>query len=306
MVVTGTWYRVGAFPEQTARTNTFQIVLVTDEIWSFAFLLYHELQWASPSSGSGPSPAGELGGQAGFNAGDGAVFEMLPYSRTSNIRLQANLGNVNVPGLFVFRIDTDTVAVGGCGNTSSLSFRPRRGSQLGPTAVTVQGPCFNSVSAGDVKCRFGDSLIVDAIIIDEIRAICVTPAVGLHSIVSFYVSLEPGTTFRLFPNTFAYTSAEYGLTSADNAPVTILNRTSMIVSTGVALTMGWSLSDSTVSRECVRLADQLITRGAGGGRDNRYLPASFPILHFFSDTLPFLPYRLLTSDDESCTRYFNL
>ena len=484
MVITGTWYRVGAFSYQTTRTNTFQIVLATDEIRSFAFILYHELQWASPASGSGANVSNELGGQAGFNAGDGVVFEMLPYSRSSNVRLLANVSNVNVPGLFVFRVDTDTIAVGGCGNTSSLLFRPRRGSQLGSTAITVQGPCFNNMSAGDVKCRFGDSLIVDAVIVNDIQVICLVPPMALPAIVQFYLSTDGGNTFRLFPNTFAYTPAEYGLSSSDNAQITVLNRTSIIVSTGVSLTLGWYLSDTSmdiwpnntvrlevqmwtvslndsnggiiengntvlqtnivpvigyqwatvtipsrsnsdvaiiffriVARDtlintiygglnsalfvlngsgsttpnhchawasaqppastwnenllpcpltltqarvarccyepdplcrenayespincaarqgrlseneesavacylsrrtnewnagtecCYAASGQLITRGTGGGTDDRYLPASFPVLHFFSDTLPFLSCCLLTSDEETCARYFTL
>ena len=37
MVITATWYRVGAFPSQTSQLNTFQIVLSTDGDCSFVF-----------------------------------------------------------------------------------------------------------------------------------------------------------------------------------------------------------------------------------------------------------------------------
>ncbi|CAF2640099.1 unnamed protein product [Rotaria sp. Silwood2] len=56
---------------------------------------------------------------------------------------------------------------------------------------------------------------------------------------------------------------------------------------------------------CYDAIGQLITRGTGGGTDDRYQPSSYPILHFFSDTLPFLACCLLTSNDETCSRYFN-
>ncbi|CAF1284517.1 unnamed protein product [Rotaria sordida] len=79
MVITGTWYRVGAYDRQTDRLNTFQIVLATDSDRSFVFLLYHDLQWAGPAYTTTPYA------QAGFNAGDGIAFEMLPYSRTKDI-----------------------------------------------------------------------------------------------------------------------------------------------------------------------------------------------------------------------------
>ncbi|CAF3256168.1 unnamed protein product [Rotaria sp. Silwood2] len=111
MIITGTWYRVGAYSYQTNLVNTFQIILATDEIRSFAFLFYNDLQWASPSTSSliEVNSSSEIGGQAGFNAGDSIIYEMLPYSRTSYVRRLVNTSNVNVPSLFVFRIDSDTM-----------------------------------------------------------------------------------------------------------------------------------------------------------------------------------------------------
>ena len=47
MVITGTWYRVGAYPTLTNETNTFQIVLATDEIRSYTFLLYHQIDFCN-------------------------------------------------------------------------------------------------------------------------------------------------------------------------------------------------------------------------------------------------------------------
>ncbi|CAF1459823.1 unnamed protein product [Rotaria sordida] len=73
MVITGTWYRVGAYDRQTDRLNTFQIVLATDSDRSFVFLLYHDLQWAGPAYTTEPYA------QAGFNAGD-ARFEAKIYA----------------------------------------------------------------------------------------------------------------------------------------------------------------------------------------------------------------------------------
>lgn len=242
MVITGTWFRVGAFSMQTNLINTFQIVLATDEIRSFAFLLYHDLQWWAP-----PPPSTQIGAQAGFNAGDGIVFEMLPYSRTSSVRELVNISNVNVPGLFVFRIDTDTITLGGCGNSSNSVFRPRRGSQLGLTPITIQGPCFNNISEENVKCRFGQSTIVDAIIINEFQVICLTPSVPLPSFTNIYLSIDGGITYDLFPQLFTYTSVEYGLSSSDNAQVMIVNQADMIITIGEQITLGWYLSESTIN-----------------------------------------------------------
>ena len=249
MIITGTWYRVGAYSYQTALTNTFQIVLATDEQRSFAFLLYHDLQWASPqgTSFNGSIVEDSRAGQAGFNAGDGIVFEMLPYSRTSAVRRLANISNVNVPGLFVFRIDTDSITLGGCGNNSELIFRPRRGSQLGLTPITIQGPCFTNATEGNVKCRFGESIVVDAIIINEFQAICLSPFVSLASFTDVYLSMDGGTTFNLFPQLFTYTRAELGISSIDNAQVMVLNQNNMILTTGESIVLQWYLSETTMN-----------------------------------------------------------
>jgi hypothetical protein len=104
------------------------MVLATEESRSFAFFLYNDLQWASQHS-TGPYA------QAGFNAGDGIVSKMLKYSRTSNITLLVNESNVNVPSLFVFRIDTADIEAGGCSEHESLKHMPGRGHQIGGTTV---------------------------------------------------------------------------------------------------------------------------------------------------------------------------
>jgi len=115
----------------------------------------------------------EVSSQSGFNGGDGIVFEMFPYCRTSFIVDLVNIINVNVPGLFVFRIDTDTIRFGGWGNNSNLLFRPYRGSQLGLTPIIIVGRCFINVSNEDIKCRFGESIIVDEIIINQFEVILI-------------------------------------------------------------------------------------------------------------------------------------
>ncbi|CAF3395552.1 unnamed protein product, partial [Rotaria sp. Silwood2] len=139
MVITATWYRVGAFSSQISALNTFQIVLSTNGDHSFVFFLYHDIQWAKPSNNSNSYA------QAGFNAGDGITFSMLPHSRTQEIVQLVNESNVNIPGLFIFRVDTDKIDAGGCTtNASMISFRPSTSSQLGSTALSIFGPCFNN------------------------------------------------------------------------------------------------------------------------------------------------------------------
>jgi hypothetical protein len=145
MVITATWYRVGAFSSQTTKLNTFQIVLSTDGDRSFVFFLYHDIQWTSPNNNT------DSYAQAGFNAGDGITFETLPYSNTEDIIQLVNQSNVNIPGLFVYRVDTDKIDAGGCTtNVTVASHRPRISSQLGSTPITIYGPCF----ANQMSIRF--------------------------------------------------------------------------------------------------------------------------------------------------------
>lgn len=301
MIITGTWYRVGAYPRQTSHTNTFQIVLATDEIRSFAFLLYHDLQWTTTST------TGNISGQAGFNAGDGVIFQMLPYSRTNYVNQLVNISNVNVPGLFVFRIDSDTVSVGGCGNSSSLIFRPLRGSQLGSTAITIQGPCFANRTHGDIKCRFGQSMIVDAIAINNFEAICLTPSAPLPISVNVYVSIDRGINYQLFPYVFTYTPIEYGVSFTENAQVTILNRTDIIITTGSPVILGWYLSETTMNwwpNDTVRLEVQMwsvtLNTSNGGITENTYTVLQtnlIPILGFqsVSITIPSIENSIVPS-----------
>ncbi|CAF0814967.1 unnamed protein product [Adineta ricciae] len=195
MVITGTWYRVGYCCTHIDRLNTFQMALITDQSRSFAFFFYNDLQWASPSS-NGPYA------QAGFNAGDGVVSKMLKYSRTGNITLLVNESNVNVPGLFAFRIDTTDIEAGGCNEHESLTHLPVRGPQIGDTTINLQGPCFDS-NTTEVLCRFGEFGTVNGMILNEFRAVCVSPLATYPGNVELTVSLDGGNTF-VSSGTFTY------------------------------------------------------------------------------------------------------
>jgi hypothetical protein len=234
MVITGTWYRVGAYNSKTDLLNTFQIVLATDADRSFVFILYHDLKWAGPQYTTEPYA------QAGFNAGDGIAFEMLPYSRTKNVIQLVSESNVNVPGLFVFRVDTDTIDAGGCStNTSIASLRPRIGSQLGYTALSIQGPCFNKETKP--KCRFGPSLqVTDGLIINEFRVICLAPFAPIHGPVSVSLSIDNGTTY-ISAGTFTYAPLRF-----DSDDVIIRTDSGdNFLNAGQYITLTWYFSDST-------------------------------------------------------------
>ena len=72
--------------------NTFQVVLASDWQLSFAIFIYDEITF-------GPRA------MAAFDAGDGNRF----YSIPGPIRNIESTSNVNRPGVYVFRIDSDNI-----------------------------------------------------------------------------------------------------------------------------------------------------------------------------------------------------
>ena len=84
------------------QTNTFQCVLATDGLKSLATFLYAdgEIQW---TTGDASDESGGLGGtgtpaHAGFSAGDGIRFALLPQSDTPEIMNVSTTSNIGVPG----------------------------------------------------------------------------------------------------------------------------------------------------------------------------------------------------------------
>jgi len=78
------------FPLQVAG-NTLQVVMATDSQVSFVFFIYGNITWGTAN--------------VGFNAGDGLRFFMVPGALTSQTRNIEMGSNVNIPGLYVFRVD---------------------------------------------------------------------------------------------------------------------------------------------------------------------------------------------------------
>jgi hypothetical protein len=73
---------------------------VTDGIRTFVFFLYEDIQWAQ----------GFISTTIGFNAGDGVRSFTLPDSLTADGILNLDsTSNVGIPGVYMFRVDTDEV-----------------------------------------------------------------------------------------------------------------------------------------------------------------------------------------------------
>ena len=90
------------------QTNTFQLVLATDGFSSFAIFLYLEdgIQWTTAENSDGSNGFGGTEAQVGYDAGDGVNFHSVNGSMTPSIIDIETTSNVNIPGMYIFRLDS--------------------------------------------------------------------------------------------------------------------------------------------------------------------------------------------------------
>ncbi|XP_054014766.1 protein mesh isoform X1 [Hylaeus anthracinus] len=184
----------GGIDNSLYKTNTFQMVLVTDEVSTYVIFNYLDIQWSSHTEAGGDTTGGEGGVPAfvGFNAGNGTQsYEYKPYSQMSTIRDLTGRGWANrFPGRHIFRID-EKIMLGTCnkdiaGANLPLVFAPESGNMLGGTIVNITGPCFNETQK--IRCMF-ETVWVIGTVIDRNRAICVQPFVKAQGYIRFAISI---------------------------------------------------------------------------------------------------------------------
>ncbi|XP_047199382.1 alpha-tectorin [Hippoglossus stenolepis] len=111
-VFIATWHQVTFYGgSQTTPVNTFQTVLISDGGAFFTMFNYGEIVW-STGTASGGDPLTGLGGttaQSGFNGGDIGHFFNLPGSRSNEVVNIEQSTNVNIPGRWFFRVDTELI-----------------------------------------------------------------------------------------------------------------------------------------------------------------------------------------------------
>ena len=84
--------------------NTFQCILATSELESFAMFLYADLQWTTGDNSFGYDGLDGIEALAGYNAGDGINSYTIAGSRTSRIINLNRTSNVGIPGTWVFKV----------------------------------------------------------------------------------------------------------------------------------------------------------------------------------------------------------
>ncbi|KAG8035923.1 hypothetical protein G9C98_003049 [Cotesia typhae] len=188
----------GGIDNSLYKTNTFQLVLATDEVYTYAMFNYLDLSWTTHTEAGGDTTGGEGGTPAfiGFNAGNGTqAYEYKPYSQMSTLRDLTSRGWANgFKGRHIFRID-EKIMLGTCnkdiaGPHLPLVFAPESGNMLGGTVVNITGPCFEKTDK--VRCLF-DTVDVMGTVIDINRAICVQPFVKAEGYIRFAVAVNSGT-----------------------------------------------------------------------------------------------------------------
>ena len=76
--------------------NTFQVVLAADGQETFVFFIYGDIQWGDDAN-------------IGFNAGDGTRSFMVPGALTTQSRNIEDGSNVDMTGLYIYRVDLCSV-----------------------------------------------------------------------------------------------------------------------------------------------------------------------------------------------------
>ncbi|KAF6020925.1 TECTA [Bugula neritina] len=85
-------------PPENSPGNTFQAIIASNGIETFAMFNYQEIQWLNGSV-AGSTPA-----QVGFDSGDERNFYATPKSRTPAIIDIVTDSNVGVPGKMIFKL----------------------------------------------------------------------------------------------------------------------------------------------------------------------------------------------------------
>lgn len=166
--------QVNRFEEAKRWTNTFQAVLATDEIRSYALFNYAHINWTSAAiSGALQGRGGAQSALAGFNAGNGTGWSSLPYSGEGRVIKLQEFSNVGIPGRWLYRVDEQIINAG-CSNESIgwLTTAPIAASMIGGVYVNVSGPCLRE---GDVVKVVFDEYQVDCIKLSMIRSQCILP-----------------------------------------------------------------------------------------------------------------------------------
>ncbi|RWS30329.1 mesh-like CUB and sushi domain-containing protein [Leptotrombidium deliense] len=186
--------------EKGLKTNTYQAVIATDEMRTYAMFNYEKIEWITHADNyeglKGPAAF------IGFNAGNiTRAFEYRPYSQQPRISLISAKGYGNgLPGRYFFQIDEE-IWPGACiekdldpnlPDRLPLTFFPRYGHMLGGTLVNVTGPCLRPNDI--ITCTF-ENWKVKGLYRSPNHATCISPPVMYHGYIDLTITVNERTLF---------------------------------------------------------------------------------------------------------------
>ena len=74
------------------QVNTFQVAIAADQLMTFVFFIYGDIQWGD-------------GANIGFSAGDGSRSFMVQGALTNQTLNIDEESNVGVRGVYIYRVD---------------------------------------------------------------------------------------------------------------------------------------------------------------------------------------------------------
>ncbi|OQR73326.1 extracellular domains-containing protein [Tropilaelaps mercedesae] len=185
---------------QWQKTNTFQMVIASDEIRSYVMFNYEKIDWIS--SEDRKDGTNGLNPFIGFNAGNTTrAYEFFPYSQQPRVSQITEGGGEEMKGRYIFQINEE-IYTGTCINWEldphlikqrpRLSFFPKYANMLGGTMINVTGPCFPE--RAKIECQFQDMSggRFPAIYRDRHHASCYMPPVFYHGYVDLTVTVDGG------------------------------------------------------------------------------------------------------------------
>ncbi|VDM57286.1 unnamed protein product [Angiostrongylus costaricensis] len=209
-----TWYRmayggapraldVSQFEHVKDWQNTFQLVVASDEIRTFAIFNYARLNWTTSNEAGGLNGfGGKQAAVAGFNGGNGTGWYQLPYSGHGRVWKLGYFSNVLTPGRWIHRID-EVIIPAGCTNasTGTMITAPPWGVMQGGMAINVSGPCLRP----NDNVKFSAWYLVnfenwqtDCKRLNRVRARCVMPMFHRIGLVPIRMSRDGGQSFPFY------------------------------------------------------------------------------------------------------------
>ena len=196
-----TWHEVAEYGTQNPMVNnTFQVILATNGKHSFTIFNYQELMWPVLGYIDTTTIYTNMNdyfhqrlAQAGFNAGDSKTFFVLPGSFSSKITELPNLSNVNVPGKWIFRVDSSQIEESGCNTGGYLTVTPNKVYYFGGDHVIISGPCYNDINT--YKIMFDDQSETTCIVLDASRSVCKVPFLKKIGRIRISMSINGNYTF---------------------------------------------------------------------------------------------------------------